>query len=96
MLFGYVFNIGYDESADGFDIDISDDDIINMSSLDGYNGCADMNKIKTLSELKNYIMAKWDKITKTDIFSEEVNKEVFEELIEIIDKNMINNASKKN
>jgi hypothetical protein len=72
----------------GFEIEI-DNDKIDMSSFNAFGDYEEMNhKCKTLEDLKNYILEHYDEIQEFEGFYKYSNKEVFNELLEIIDDNL--------
>lgn len=72
------FSINHDSKTNKLDI----------NSLDAYGDFEEMNKIKTLAELKDYILSHLDEVQDFDFECKYTNKECFEELVEIIDENL--------
>ena len=62
----------------GFEIDIDKDDKVDIKTLHGFNDFWEMNKIKTLPELKQYIV---DHIHEVQ---EDKDRECLEELVDFI------------
>ena len=61
---------------------------LDINSLNTYGDFEEMNNIKTLGELKEYLLSHLDEVQDFDFECKYTNKEVFEELIEIIDENL--------
>ena len=73
----------------GFEIEIDSNDNIDMSSFNAFGDYEEMNhKCKSLEDLKNYILEHYDEIQEFEGFYRYSNKEVFDELLEIIDDNL--------
>lgn len=62
----------------GFEIDVDKNDNVDIKTLHGYNDYSEMNRIKTLPELKQYIV---DHIHEVQ---EDNNRECLEELVDFI------------
>ena len=76
-------------SNHGFEIEIDYDDNIDMSSFQAFGDYEEMNhKCKTLEDLKNYILEHYNEIQEFEGFDRYSNKEVFNELLDIINDNL--------
>lgn len=72
----------YEYQYNGFNIDIDVKDVINIESLEPFGDCIEMmENIKTLKDLKRFL-------TKNFEFIDDENKEVINELIYFINKNL--------
>lgn len=73
----------------GFEVEIDNNDNIDMSSFQAFGDYEEMNhKCKTLENLKNYILEHYNEIQEFDGFDRYSNKEVFDELLDIINDNL--------
>jgi hypothetical protein len=73
----------------GFSIEhVSKTNKLDINSLKAYGDYEEMNNIKSLEELKEYILSHLDEVQDFDYESRYTNREIFEELIEIIDENL--------
>lgn len=78
----------YDYDNHGFEIEIDINDNIDMSSFQAFGDYEEMNrKCKTLEDLKNYILEHYNEIQEFEGYRYS-NKEVFDELLDIIDDNL--------
>ena len=62
----------------GFQIEIDNEDNVDIDTLDAYGDFEEMNKIKTLSELKAYLVQNLKEVERID------DKECIEELVDFI------------
>ena len=73
----------------GFEVEIDNNDNIDMSSFQAFGDYEEMNhKCKTLEDLKNYILEHYNEIQDVEGFGKYPNKEVFGELLDIINDNL--------
>ena len=86
---GYGYATHYVEGKHGFSLSIDIDNYIDFSSFDAFGDFGEMeDKCKNLKELKAYILNSFDEIQESDEYITYSNREIFEELIEIIDINL--------
>ena len=79
----------HDYENHGFEVEIDNNDNIDMSSFKAFGDYEEMNhKCKTIENLKNYILEHYNEIQEFDGFDRYSNKEVFDELLEIINDNL--------
>lgn len=102
MILEYIYRIDEDETLHGFDIEIDDNDFVKIETLKGFNDYANMSNIKTLGSLKAFICSHMDEVddsvyTKNfpNVTLAYTNAEIFEELIDFIDRTMCISASKE-
>ena len=73
----------------GFELDIDSNYSIDMTKFQAFGDYEEMNdKCKTLEDLKNYILEHYNEIQEFDGFDRYSNKEVFNELLDIINDNL--------
>ena len=78
----------YDYDNHGFEIEIDINNNIDMSSFQAFGDYEEMNrKCKTLEDLKKYILEHYNEIQEFEGYRYS-NKEVFDELLDIIDDNL--------
>lgn len=65
-------------TSHGFKIDVDKNDNVDITSLDAYGDFDEMNKIKTLSELKDYLLQNLKEVERID------DRECIEELVDFI------------
>lgn len=100
MILEYIYRIDEDETLHGFDIEIDDEDFVKIETLKGFNDYANMSNIKTLGNLKAFLCSHMDEIDDS-VYAKGfstlayTNTEIFEELIDFIDRTMYIDASKK-
>lgn len=101
MILEYIYRVDEDETLHGFDIEIDDEDFVKIETLKGFNDYANMNKcIKTLGDLKAFLCSHMDEVDDS-VYAKGfptlayTNTEIFEELIDFIDRTMCIDASKK-
>lgn len=103
MILEYIYKIDENETIHGFDIEVDDNDFVKIETLKGFNDYASMNNIKTLGNLKAFLCSHMNEIDDsvyTKYFPNTTlaytNTEIFEELIDFIDRTMFISASKEN
>ena len=104
MILEYIYRIDEDETLHGFDIEIDDEDFVKIETLKGFNDYANMSNIKTLGDLKAFLCSHIDEVDDL-VYAKNfpkdfptlafTNTEIFEELIDFIDRTMCIDASKK-
>lgn len=86
---GYGYATYHEKASHGFEISIDTDNKIDFSSFSSFGSYAEMeDKCKNLTDLKNYIIEHLDEIEEPEEKFTYTNREIFEELLEIIDENI--------